>query len=123
MKKFLRLLCLAAILSVAYLALTTPREGSEPAMTAIDAKTDDVATQVRGMYETYGQGALEKADAALGDAVKQADEALENAVEQVDEALGDAVESAALGAKQGFFESLKESVNEFWEKVFPKKEE
>lgn len=140
MKKLLRFLCLAAILCVAWLALTTPRGKAEPVMKAIDTETDentgqvtDADTQtdesadqvkmmgedaVRQADELIGD-AVEQADEAIGDAVKQADEVLENAVEQADKALVDAVDSAAEGAKQGFVESLKKSASEFWGKLFP----
>lgn len=107
MKKLFRLICLAAILCVAYLLLTTPRGNAEA---------------VKQADEVIGD-AVRQADEAIGDAVKQADEALGNAVEQADKALADAVDSAAQGAKQGFIESLKESANEFWEKIFSKEEE
>lgn len=108
MKKFFRLICLAAILCVAYLLLTTPREDTAPA--------------VKQANEVIGD-AVKQADEAIGDAVKRADEALDNAVEQADIALADAVDSAAEGAKQGFIESLKESASEFWNKIFSQEKE
>lgn len=125
MKKLFRLICLAAILCVAYLMLTTPRGDAAPAMKVLDGETGDVADQVKDI----GQEAVKQADEVIGDAVRQADEAIEDAVKQADEAIGsaveqadkalaDAVDSAAQGAKQGFMESLKESANEFWENVF-----
>lgn len=135
MKKLLRLICLAAIVCVAYLALTTPRGEAEPALKIIDAEADENAAQlsandIAGQAKAAGQDAVKKADEAIedvvaradeaiGDVVKQADEVLDNAVEQADKAISDAVESAAAGAKQGFIESLKESASEFWEKLFP----
>lgn len=103
MKKIMRLICLAAILCVAYLVLTTPRGDAEP---------------LKQADEVIG-GAVRQADEAIGDAVKRADEALDSAVEQADKALADAVDSAAEGAKQGFMESLKESASEFWKTLFP----
>lgn len=99
MKKLLRLICLAAVLCVVYLVLTTPRGEAEPVMRPIDEALD---------------GAVSRADEAIEEAVKQADAVIGNAVEEADKALSDAVESAAEGAKQGFLESLKESANEFW---------
>lgn len=133
MKKIMRLICLAAILCVAYLLLTTPRGDAAPAMKTIvgepnedadqekdaDAETGDVTDQVKAI----GQEAVKQVDEAIGDAVKQADEALDSAVEQVDKALADAVDSAAEGAKQGFMESLKESASKFWEKIFSQDKE
>ncbi len=129
MKKLFRIICLAAILCVAYLMFTTPRGDANPAMKAINGETGDVTDQVKAI----GQDAVKQADEVIGDAVKQADEAigdavkradaaLDNAVEQADKALADAVDSAAEGAKQGFVESLKESASEFWEKVFKRRE-
>lgn len=132
MRKILRLICLAAILCVAYLALTTPRGEAEPAMQTIDTDTEDdaKADDVKDSARTLGQDAVgradeviseavTRADEAIEDVVKQADEVIDNAVEQADQALTDAVESAAEGAKQGFIGSLKESADEFWEKLFP----
>lgn len=132
MRKILRLICLAAILCVAYLALTTPRGEAEPVMRAIEADTEDDAKtdSMKDSARTFGQDAVgradevigdavSRADEAIGDVVKQADEVIDNAVEQADQALTDAMESAAEGAKEGFIESLKESADEFWEKLFP----
>lgn len=104
MKKFLRLLCLAAILCVACLALTQPRDGKTPAIENIGAEAEELAGQVKGMYEEYGSAAVE-----------QADEALEDAVEQADQVIEEAVDSAVEGAKDGFFESIKESVSGFFD--------
>lgn len=104
MKKILSLLCIAAILVAAYLAVTQMRDGEVPAAAAIESEAGEIVDQVKGMYQEYGSPALE-----------QADEALENVVEQADEAIGDAVESAVEGAKQGFFQSIKESVTNFFE--------
>lgn len=125
MKKLFRLICLAAILCVAYLALTTPRGNAQPAMKNIGEETGDVTEQVKDIgQEAVKQAdevigdAVRQADEAIGDAVKRADETLDSAVEQADKALADAVDSAAEGAKQGFMESLKESANDFFEKVF-----
>lgn len=151
MKKLMKLLCLAVIVCVAYLALTTPRGDAEPAMKPIDvmtdadtdqgkdadAETDDIAGQMKaigqdavkqadeaignvaGQADEAIEEAVTRADKAIGDAVRQADKTLEDAAKQADKAIGDAVDSAVQGAKQGFVESLKESVNEFWEKLFP----
>lgn len=103
MKKFLGLLCLAAILAVAYLGVTQFRDGEAPTADAFETEAGEIVDQVKGMYEEYGAAALE-----------QADEKLENAVEQADEAIEEAVESAVEGAKQGFFQSIKESVTSFF---------
>lgn len=129
MKKMMRLICLTVIVCVVYLALTTLRGDAEPVMKSVDAETD--ADTDRGMnsdadtdniadqVKTIGQDAVKQADVVINDVVKRADDALDNAVEQADKALADAVDSAAEGAKKGFIESLKESVGEFWEKLFP----
>lgn len=130
MKKFFRLICLAAILCVAYLTITTPRGDAKPVMKAINGETGDVTDQVKAIGqdavkqadEVIG-GAVKQADEAIGEAVKRADEALDSAVEQADKALADAVDSAAEGAKQGFVESLKESASEFLNKVFSQEKE
>ena len=74
MKKFLRLLCLAAILCVGYLALTQPRDGQAPAIENIGSEAEELAGQVKGMYEEYGSAAVEQADEAIGDAVESAKE-------------------------------------------------
>lgn len=119
MKKLFRLICLAAILCVAYLMLTTPRGGVEPAMKTIDAEADGNPDQVKEISEN----AIKQADEFIGDAVKKADEVLEDAVAQADQAIADAVDSAAEGAKQGFLESLKDSAHDFWENLFSKDQE
>lgn len=106
MKKILGLLCFAAILAVAYLAVTQLRGEEAPTTDAIEAEAGEIVDQVKGMYQEYGSAALE-----------QADEKLENAVEQADEAIGEAVESAVEGAKQGFFQSIKESVTNFFSEL------
>lgn len=111
MKKFFRLLCLAAILCVAYLALTQPRDGRAPAMENIGSEAEEIVGQVKGMYEEYGSAAVEQADEALGDVVEQADQVIE-----------EAVDSAVEGAKDGFFESIKESVGSFFDGLFAEKD-
>ena len=103
MKKLLGLLCLAAILAAAYLTVVQVRDGGAPAADVIESEAGEIVDQVKGIYQEYGEAALE-----------QADQKLENAVEQADEALGEAVESAVEGAKQGFFQSIKESVTNFF---------
>ncbi len=107
MKKFLKLLCLAAILCVAYLAVTGLRDGQTPALEDIGSEAEAIAGQVKDMYEGYGSAAVEQADEALGDVVEQADQAIEQAVD-----------SAVEGAKEGFFQSLKENVSHFFENLF-----
>lgn len=104
MKKFFRLLCLAAILCVGYLALTQPRDGQAPAIVNIGSEAEEIAGQVKGMYEEYGSAAVEQADEVLGDAVEQADQVIE-----------EAVDSAMEGAKEGFLQSIKESVSSFFD--------
>lgn len=145
MKKLVKLICLAAILCVAYLALTTPQGEDAPAMKTIEAdeetdqakagnaeadqetdrtKADNAeADEIADRVKAIGEDAVRQADEFIGDAVRQADETLEDAVEQADKAIGDAVESAAEGAKQGFIESLKKSADEFWEKLFSQEKE
>lgn len=137
MKKIFRLLCLAAILCVAYLAIMAPRGETEPVLKPLETDIDNTAQRsadsadgaepkAGGIIEdavSRADGviddAVSRADEAIGDAVKQADEVIGSAVEQADQALADAVESAAEGAKQGFVESLKESASDFWKKLFP----
>lgn len=104
MKKILGLLCFAAILAVAYLAVTQLRDDrGAPAADAVESEAGEIVDQVKGMYREYGSAALEQADERLGNAVEQADEAIE-----------EAVESAVEGARQGFFQSIKESVTNFF---------
>lgn len=112
MKKFLRLLCLAAILCVGYLALTQPRDGQTPAIADIESEAEEIAGQVKGMYEEYGSAAVEQADEALGDMVEQADQVI-----------GEAVDSAVEGAKTGFLQSIKESVSSFFDGLFAEKDQ
>lgn len=121
MKKLFRWICFAAILCLLYLALTTPRTDAEPVLRLFNTETNETAGQsneIVDQVKNAGQDAVRQADEMIDDAVRRADEALENAVEQADQVLTDAVESAAEGAKQGFIESLKESVGEFWKNVF-----
>ena len=96
MKKFFRLLCLAAILCVGYLALTQPRDGQAPAIVNIGSEAEEIAGQVKGMYEEYGSAA----------------------VEQADQVIEEAVDSAMEGAKEGFLQSIKESVSSFFDGLF-----
>lgn len=128
MKKFLMVLCLAAILCMGYLAIALPRGEGMPAMEDIKAETDKIRNQVSDMYEKYSLTAAEHVDEALGEqaeqadnklevVVEQADEALENVAEQADEAIENAVNSAVEGAKQGFIQSLKESVSNFFDSL------
>lgn len=104
MKKFLGLLCLAAILAVVYLTAAQSRAEGKPVMDVIESEAGELAGQVKGMYQEYAPVALEQANDALGEAVEQADEAI-----------GEAVESAVEGAKQGFLQSIKESVTSFFD--------
>lgn len=107
MKKLLKLLCLAAVLCVVYLAFTQIRDGKKPDLENIGTEAEEIAGQVKGMYEEYGYAAVEQADEALGDMVEQADQVIE-----------EAVDSAVEGAKEGFLESIKESVNGFFDGLF-----
>lgn len=109
MKKFFRLLCLAAIFCVAFLALTQAHGGKTPDIEGIGAEAEEIAGHVKGMYEEYGSAAVE-----------QADEALENVVEQADQVIEEAVDSAVEGAKDGFFESIREGVSGFFDHLFTK---
>ena len=104
MKKFIRALCLLAILCVAYFALTQPQSSEKPAIEDIESEADDLVDQVKDMYEEYGSAAVAQADEKLGDVVEQADEAI-----------GEAVESAVEGAKEVFLESIKESISSFFQ--------
>ena len=113
MKKFLAMLCLAAILYVGYLAISLPRGEGDIAIDGIKAGADKIVDQVTGMYEEYGSDTAKQVDDAIEEKVQQADEALGQIAEQADEAIEDAARSAVEGAKQGFIQSLKESVNDF----------
>lgn len=115
MKKFLSVLCLLAILCVAYLAFTQPQGGDKPAIEDIASGTDELVDQMKGMYEEYGSAAVAQADETLSNAVEEADEKLGDVVSQADEAIEEAVESAVEGAKEGFFESMKESISDFFQ--------
>lgn len=128
MRKFISVLCLLAILCVAYLAFTQPQGSKKPAMKDIESGADELVDQMKGMYEEYGSAAVAQADETLGDAVEKADEKLGDVVEKADEKLGDvvtqadeaieeAVESAVEGAKEGFFESMKESIGDFFQSL------
>ncbi|MDE6602172.1 MAG: hypothetical protein K2K90_08410 [Lachnospiraceae bacterium] len=115
MKKFMSVLCLFAILCVAGLVLTQLRDGEKPAMENIGPGAEELVDQVKDMYEEYGSAAVAQADEKLSDVVERADEKLGDVVEQADEAIGEAVESAVEGAKEGFLESIKESINHFFQ--------
>lgn len=119
MKKFIRALCLLAILCVAYFALTQPQSSEKPAIEDIESGADELVDQVKDMYEEYGSAAVAQADEKLGDVVDQADEKLGDVVAQADDAIESAVESAVEGAKEGFFQSLKESINNFFSDLTP----
>lgn len=112
MKKILKLLCLAAILCVVYLAVTQPRDGRTPAIESIESEAEEIVDQVKGVYEEYGSAAVEQAGETLGDVVEQADQAIE-----------EAVDSAVEGAKEGFLQSIKESVGGFFDGLFAEKNE
>ncbi len=114
MKKFMSVLCLLAILCVAALTLTQLYDGEKPAAEDIETGAEELVGQVKDMYEEYGSAAVAQADEKLNDVVAQADEKLGDVVEQADEAIGDAVESAVEGAKEGFWESIKESISNFF---------
>lgn len=114
MKKFVSVLCLLAILCVAYLAFAQLQNGEKPAIEDIDSEANELVDQVKDMYEEYGSAAVAQADEKLGDVVEQADEKLGDVVAQADEAIEEAVESAVEGAKEGFFQSIKESIGNFF---------
>lgn len=114
MKKFMSVLCLLAILSVAYLAFTQLQEGDKPAIEDVGAGAEELVDQVKDMYEEYGSAAVAQADEKLGEVVEQADEKLGDVVEQADEAIEEAVASAVDGAKEGFFQSIKKSISDFF---------
>lgn len=103
MKKFVSVLCLLAILCVAYLVFTQSYDGEKSSMNDLETGAEELVDQVKDMYEEYGSAA-----------VAQADEKLSEVVEQADEAIEEAVESAVEGAKEGFFESIRESVSNFF---------
>ena len=106
MKKFMGLLCLLAILCVAYLAFTHPLDSGQPAIADVGAGAEELADQVKDMYEEYGSAAVAQADEKLDDVMQQADAAIE-----------EAVDSAVEGAKEGFFQSIKESINNFFDNL------
>lgn len=114
MKKFMSVLCLLAVLCVAYLAFTRSQGSETPVIDDIGSGTDELVDQVKNMYEEYGSAAVAQADEKLSEVVEQADEKLDGVMEQADEAIGEAVESAVEGAKEGFFESLKKSISDFF---------
>lgn len=103
MKKIFSVLCLLAILFVAYLTFTQPHDNEHPAVEDIESGAEELVGQVEDMYEEYGSAAVAQANEKLGDVVEQADEAIE-----------EAVESAVEGAKEGFFQSIKESISNFF---------
>lgn len=117
MKKFLSILCLLAILCVAYLTFAQSLGEGSPDIEDASAGAEELVDQVKNMYEEYGSAAVAQADEKLGGIVEQADEKLGNVVEQADEAIEEAVESAVEGAKEGFFESIKESIGNFFKNL------
>lgn len=117
MKKIFTLLFLAAILYVGYLAVTMPRDGESTAIENMQSGADEIVNQVTDMYEEYGSAAAKQVDQVIAEKVEQADETLEQITGQADEAIEEAAHSALEGAKQGFIRSLKESANEFWDKL------
>lgn len=117
MKKFMSVLCLMAILCVAGLVLVQLHDGEKPAIEDIESGAAEIMDQVKDMYDEYGSAAVAQADEKLSDVVEQADEKLGGVVEQADEAIGEAVESAVEGAKEGFLDSIKESINHFFENL------
>ncbi len=117
MKKIFSILCLLAILCVAYLAFIQPNDGEPPTIEDVSAGTGEFVDQVKDMYEEYGSAAAAQAEEKLGDVVEQADEKLGDVVAQADEAIENAMESAVEGAKEGFFESLKKSISDFFDNL------
>lgn len=117
MKKFFGVLCLLAILCVAYLAVVQLRSGEKPDINDIESGAEELVDQVKDMYKEYGSAAVAQADEKLDGVVEQADEKLGDVVEQADAAIEEAVESAVEGAKEGFFESIKEIISNFFENL------
>lgn len=117
MKKFFSLLCLVAILCVAYLAVTQSFPGEKPGKENIEAEAEKLVEQAKDMYTEYGSAAAAQANETLGSMVAQADEKLGDVVEQADEAIEEAVTSAVEGAKKGFFQSIQESIREFFQNL------
>ena len=97
MKKFFGLLCVAAILGTVYVAVIAPRQGEEVTMETIEAEAEEFADHAQDLYQEYG----------------------EEVVEQANEAINEAVESAVEGAADNFWESLKQSVTDFFKDLNP----
>lgn len=109
MKKIGSVVCLLALACVVYLIVTAQPQDQRPTGTsAIDLEMD--IDKARDKYEEISSIVAAEADEAVGDAIRQADEKLSSVTAQADEAIEDAVESA----KDGFVESIKKSITEFF---------
>lgn len=97
MKKFFGLLCVAAIIGAVYVGVIAPSQGKEVTMETIEAEAEEFADHAQNLYEEYG----------------------EEVVEQANEAINEAVESAVEGAADNFWESLKQSVTDFFKDLNP----
>ncbi len=97
MKKFLGFLCIVAIIGALYVGVIAPRQGKEVTIETIEAEAEEFADQAQDLYEEYGA----------------------EVVEQANDAINDAVESAVEGAADNFWESLKQSVTDFFEDLNP----
>ncbi len=97
MKKLFGLLCVAAIAGAVYVAVIAPGQGKEVTVETLEAEAEGFADHAQELYEEYG----------------------EEVVEQANEAINDAVESAVEGAADNFWESLKQSVTDFFHDLNP----
>lgn len=97
MKKLLRLLCIVAIIGTLYAAVIAPRQGKEVTIDTIEAEAEEFASQAQELYQEYGA----------------------EVVEQANDAINEAVESAVEGAADSFWESLKQSVTDFFNELKP----
>ncbi len=97
MKKLFGLLCVAAIIGAVYVAVIAPGQGKEVTVETLEAEAEEFADHAQELYEEYG----------------------EEVVEQANEAINDAVESAVEGAADNFWESLKQSVTDFFNDLNP----
>lgn len=116
MKKIVGVLCLLALVYVAYLMITAQMQDQIPVNTnAIDLEMN--VDKARDKCEEYSSAAAAEAEEALEEAVRQADEKLSSVTAQADEAIEEAVGSAVEGAKEGFLKSIKESITEFFQNL------
>lgn len=95
MKKILGLLCMVAIIGTLYVVVIAPRQGKEVTIDTIEAEAEEFADQAQDLYQEYGA----------------------EVVEQANDAINEAVESAVEGAADSFWESLKQSVTDFFNEL------